>query len=94
MPNKEDCQNILKEIGLALRVNPKLISTRLLSKDDKDDMVQGLIPLDSLVTGVRVWIENGMPDYANGLYERYKPSNDKPMKRYRGLGRKCLESKI
>lgn len=87
MPTKEQCQHQIFKIGLDLGVSPKLISTRLLSKDDKEDMLQGLIEYDYLVTGVRVWMLNGMPDYANGLHERYSPSNDKPMQRYRGMGK-------
>ena len=55
-----------------LCVKAELISTRLLSKDDKDDMLTGLIPIDSLVTGVKMWIESGMPDYANGHTRPYK----------------------
>ncbi len=84
MHTKEECQRQLFKIGIELGVSPKLISTRLLSKDDKDDMVRGLIPIDSLVTAVRVWMGNGMQDYANGSYERYKPRSELPMKRYRG----------
>lgn len=70
-----------------LCVKAELISTRLLSKYDKEDMVQGLIPIDSLVTAVKVWMSHGMQDYANGSYERYKTQIDLPMQRYRGFGK-------
>jgi hypothetical protein len=74
-------------IGKMLCVKAELISTRLLSEDDKNDMVQGLIEVDSLVTAVKVWMSHGMQDYANGSYERYKPQSNLPMQRYRGLGK-------
>ena len=75
MPTKEQCQKILFKIGIELGVSPKLIATRLLSKEDKQDMLDGLIPIDSLVTAVRVWMMNGMPDYANGKFEAYTPKS-------------------
>ncbi len=50
-------------IAKMLCVKASLISTKLLSEEDKDDMLNGLISVDSLITHVRVWIENGMQDY-------------------------------
>lgn len=73
-------------IAKMLCVKAELISTRLLSAEDKKDMVAGLIPLDSLVTGVKVWISNGMPDYTNGTGAIYVPQKEFPMQRYRGMG--------
>jgi len=49
-----------------------LISTRLLSKEDKQDMLNGLIPIDCLLEHVKVWKQYKMPDYANGNTELYK----------------------
>ena len=86
MLTKQQCQKKLFTIGIKLGVSPKLISTRLLSSDDKNDMLSGLINDDSLATAVEVWIEAGMPDYANGNTAPYRPSNDLPMNRYRGMG--------
>ena len=84
---KQECQKKLFDIGLKLGVSPKLIATRLLSKDDKDDMLQGLISDDSLLTAVKIWQENGMPNYENGTCELYKPKSELPMQRYRGIGK-------
>lgn len=50
----------------------ELISNRLLSKDDKEDMQKGLISIESLISHVKVWQSNNMPDYANGKFEPYK----------------------
>jgi hypothetical protein len=58
-----------------------------LSKDDKNDMVNGLITDEQLEVAVKVWMDNKMPDYANGNTEPYKPSSDLPMQRYRGVGK-------
>lgn len=60
---------------------------RLLSPDDKQDMLNGLIPDEALEVAVKCWMEAGMPDYANGLTERYRPKDDLPMQRYRGNGK-------
>jgi len=87
MPTKEQCQKKLFQLGIKLGVSPKLIATRLLSKEDKEEMVNGLIPDDSLETAVRVWMENRMPNYADGTAKPYKPAHEKPMQRYRGVGK-------
>ena len=50
-----------------LCVKAELISTRLLSEDDKKDMVDGNVPVEVLICAVKVWMSNGMPDYAHGL---------------------------
>ncbi len=84
---KEQCQKNLFNIGIKLGVSPKLIATRLLSKEDKDDMLKGLIDIDSLVTAVRVWQDNGMPNYENGSCELYKAKTELPMQRYRCRGK-------
>ena len=73
----EQCKKILFNIGIKLGVSPRLISTRLLSREDKDDMLNGLLPIEALETHVKVWMDNGMPDYANGKTEPYKPSGGK-----------------
>jgi hypothetical protein len=74
-------------IAKMLCVKAELISTRLLSKEDKDDMLNGLIPIETLILHVKVWMQNKMPDYANGHTDPYKPSLELPMKRYRGIGK-------
>ena len=68
----EQCKDLLKTIGKMLCVRADLISTRLLSNEDKQDMLNGLVPIDSLICHVKIWMSNGMPDYANGLTEPMK----------------------
>jgi hypothetical protein len=68
----EQCKDLLKTIGKMLCVKADLISTRLLSKEDKQDMLKGLVPIESLIAHVKIWIQNGMPDYANGHTEPMK----------------------
>ena len=72
MLSADDCKRILFKTGLQLGVSPKLISTRLLSADDKQDMLNGLITPEQLLVAVKVWISNDMPDYANGKSEPYR----------------------
>jgi len=87
MQTKEQCQKKLFHLGIKLGVSPKLISTRLLSKDDKQDMLNGLLPDEALDVHVKCWIEAGKPNYAIGSDEPYKPSEELPMSRYRGRGK-------
>jgi hypothetical protein len=56
-------------IAKMLCVKADLISMRLLSKEDKQDMLKGYVPIESLIAHVKIWLQNGMPDYANGLTE-------------------------
>jgi hypothetical protein len=45
-------------------------------------MLNGLVPIDSIITAVKVWISNGMPDYANGKTDPYKAPEVKPLPKY------------
>ena len=67
-----------------LCVKASLISERLLSNEDKQDMLNGLIPIESLIAHVKAWQDTGMRIYADGSGLRYTPLNEKPMSRYRG----------
>lgn len=55
-----------------LCVKEEMISTRLLSEEDKQDLLDGNIPIESLITHVKVWIANGMPSYAHGNIKSVK----------------------
>jgi hypothetical protein len=72
MPTKQECQKIIFNLGIKCGVSPKLIATRLLSEDDKQDMLRGDLPIEALECAVRLWMDAGMPDYANGLTEPMK----------------------
>tara|TARA_R110000868_G_C10972576_1_gene770461 strand:+ start:610 stop:792 length:183 start_codon:yes stop_codon:yes gene_type:complete len=58
-----------------------------LSEDDKQDMLNGLVPDDTLETAVKCWMEAGMPDYSNGNSTPYRPQPELPMSRHRGIGK-------
>ena len=73
MPTREECQRTLSRLGLRLGVSPKLISMRLLSDEDKQDMLDGKIDIEELSVAIRAWMDNSMPDYANGSLKRYMP---------------------
>lgn len=57
-----------------------------MSRQDKDDMLAGLISDQQLETAVKCWMHSGMPDYANGDTRPYKADKGLPMARYRGNG--------
>lgn len=72
MISREECKNILRKIGYRLDVSPKLIAERLLSTEDKEDMLSGLLTQNMIELAVKDWKNAGMPDYANGLDKPYK----------------------
>jgi hypothetical protein len=61
-----ECKDIIRKLGKRLNVEPRLITTRLMSEDDKQDMREGNLPVKSLEVHIKVWMDNGMPDYAHG----------------------------
>lgn len=63
MPTKQECQKMVGSLGWLCGVSPKLIATRLLSTEDKTDMLNGNLDMDVLECAVNVWKDNGMPDY-------------------------------
>jgi hypothetical protein len=86
MLTREQCQKILFNVGIKLGVAPKLIATRLLSTDDKEDMLNGLISEPVLECHVKAWIDSGMCNRVDGSNLPYRKSLDLPMQRYRGVG--------
>jgi hypothetical protein len=60
---KKECQTMIFNAGIKLGVSPRLISTRLLSPEDKEDMMKGSISIVDLEAAIAVWRDNGMLDY-------------------------------
>jgi hypothetical protein len=77
----EECKRMLFKCAIKHGIAPKLISERLLSKDDKNDMLQGLVSFETLDCFVRVWKEQGMCNYADGTGKWYEHYN-----LYKGVG--------
>jgi len=61
-----ECKDIIRRLGKRLNVEPKLITTRLMSEDDKQDMREDNLPVKSLECHIKVWMAAEMPDYAHG----------------------------
>lgn len=80
---EQQCKKMLFNLGLKLGVSPNLISTRLLSKEDKQDMLNGLVPVDVLEIFIKIWMKEGMPDTVNGKDEPYKPLTGRRYSGYR-----------
>jgi hypothetical protein len=72
MRTKDECKRLLSKIGLKIGVSPILISTRLLSDEDKKDMLNGDLSLEILELHVKMWMANGMPDYAHGNTDYFR----------------------
>lgn len=60
---EEICKRMLFKLAIKHGVAPKLISERLLSKDDKEDMLNGLVSFETLDAYVQIWKEYGMCNY-------------------------------
>lgn len=70
------CEDIIKYVAKKLGIELKLIATRLMSEDDKNDMRNGELPIESLECHIKSWVQNGIPDYAHGLTE---PMENSPL---------------
>lgn len=75
MRTKEECLKLLSKLSWETGVSPNLISNRLLSKDDKQDMLNGNLSFDVLKLHVTVWRDNGMPNYSAGKFDLYRPKH-------------------
>ncbi len=62
----DECKRMLFKLAIKHGVAPKLISERLLSKEDKEDMLAGLISFETLDFFVTVWKEYGMCNHVDG----------------------------
>lgn len=71
----EECKKLLVKLAIRHGVPPKLISERLLSVDDKNDMLSGLLTFETLNYHVKLWKEYGMCNYADGTGARYSDFN-------------------
>lgn len=69
MPTEKECKGMIFQCGLKHGVSPKLIAIRLLSEEDKHDMLLGAVNFETLCTAVGVWIVAGMPFYSSGSTE-------------------------
>lgn len=57
---KLECQKIIFNLGIKFGVSPKLISTRMLSPQDKWDMLNGDLSIEALELCVKSSMANGM----------------------------------
>jgi hypothetical protein len=67
-----ECKNILKDISRKLCIRPGFIAERLMSHEDKEDMLIGDLSVECLEVAVKLWLQSRMPDYAHGLIDPYK----------------------
>lgn len=65
MLTEEECKIIVKKIAAKYDVSPKSIAERLLSPEDKIDMMNGDVPLESLDLHIKLWKEGGCEDMVN-----------------------------
>lgn len=73
MKTQDECKKILFNIGIKLGVSPKLIVNRLLSDDDKQDMMNNNLNFEALECHVQAWKDARMPNCKEGKLDTYKP---------------------
>lgn len=69
---QERCKSLLFKVAVKHGVAPRLISERLLSIEDKKDMLKGLVKFEMLDCHVQFWKAYGMCDYVNGSIKPYE----------------------
>lgn len=60
-----ECKSIIFKACIETGANPKKVSTMLLSPEDKQDMLDGLLSYETLCLHVKLWSEQGCPDLVN-----------------------------
>ena len=68
----DECKKIIIRIAKRLSVRASLITTLMLSEDDKNDMRAGELAVDSLEAHIQAWILGGIPS----LIERRSLENE------------------
>lgn len=68
------CKIIIRDLATKFKIDPKLIVTRLLDKNDKEDMRNGLLTIEVLESHIKAWIEIGIPDVAHGKTTPLSPN--------------------
>jgi hypothetical protein len=65
------CKDLLTEAAKMFCLEAALISERLLSPDDKKDMMNGDLPIESFLMHVKIWAKNGCFDMVKPKYGLY-----------------------
>lgn len=60
---EQEAKRMISKLGFKHGVAPGLISTRLLDKDDKSELIAYLLQYEHLSLHVGVWVSNKQPDY-------------------------------
>jgi len=80
---KRECQTIVFNLSVKFGVPPREIMDKLLSDDDKKDMMEGTVDVATLESHMEVWVKNGKRD----LVGRPIPENKPPPENKMGLCR-------
>jgi hypothetical protein len=87
----EECKKILFKLGIEFGVSPGLISTRILSVQDKKDMMEGVLTIDALRASVEAAKASGAfkPRLSEGIKtgsqnrQTLRPEPEQPSCHYR-----------
>lgn len=67
----EQCKDLLTQAARMFCLEAQAISEKLLSLDDKHDMMNGDLAIESFLMHVKIWAQNGCFDLVNPKI--YKP---------------------
>lgn len=90
MRTPSECRKILFKIGVELGISPKLISERMLTKEDKISMLNEEISIEGIAEHVKAWKIAGMQDLVGSMdvhkvvktERHHQPSNNPQIHRH------------
>lgn len=59
----QQCKSLIFRASIAVGANPKEVSEKLLSQEDKEAMLNGDVSQHMLETAIKCWMDVGRPDY-------------------------------
>lgn len=59
----QQCKSLIFKSCVKTGANPKEVSEKLLSAQDKDAMLNGYVSQHMLETAIKYWMDVGRPDY-------------------------------
>lgn len=62
----EQCKKLIFRVAMRCGVSPRLITTKLLSEQDKQDMRNGELPQEALTNHVEAFRDAGLPNRRAG----------------------------
>lgn len=60
-----DLHQFVTKCCIGFEANPQQVLDHMLSVEDEQDIIHGLIPVETLKLHIKIWCEIGMPHYSD-----------------------------